>query len=348
MTSSTHADREPQAAGAGSIEVADEVHQPRPSQLRRTLSRQETTLVAVIMAIAALAAAKNLVFISTSNLIEILRAAVVYFIMACPVTLVVIGGGLDFSVGSLFTLGGVSSASLMTQGVPWPLAIVLGMAIGGVAGLVNALVIQRLGVPPIITTLGTFFLLAGGVVLFTGGVDIQPLPETFGYFGNGSLAGIPSVVWYGAIVGLVYYIVLEKTRFGYSVRALGGNRLGAIENGINVRRVERWLYVGTGVVAAFAGVIFAARSGVGQVSAGGATVTLTVISAVLIGGTSLFGGLGKITGTVLGAILFAEIDNALAIASVPAQYGNIIIGFILIIAVAADNYRRTQVFKVKR
>lgn len=98
---------------------------------------------------------------------------------------------------------------------------------------------------------------------------------------------------------------------GGDVRLVELNRLGASGNGIDVLRVEKWLYVGSGVVAAFAGVVFAARSGVGQVSAGGSTVTLTVISAVLIGGTSLFGGLGKITGTVLGAILFAEIDNAL-------------------------------------
>lgn len=331
-----------------STEVEDEVRVPRASSIGRVVARQETTLIAVILLIAVAATLKDSVFATTSNLIEVVRAAVVYFVMACPITLVIIGGGLDFSVGSLFTLGGVSSAWLMTNNVPWPVAIVLGMTIGAGAGLVNALVIQRLGVPPIITTLGTFFLLAGGVVLVTGGVDIQPLPDGFSAFGNGSLAGIPSVVWYGILVGLLYWVVLQKTRFGYAVRAVGGNRLGATENGINVLRVERWLYVGSGAVAAFAGVIFAARSGVGQVSAGGSTVTLTVISAVLIGGTSLFGGLGTITGTALGAILFAEIDNALAVSSVPAQYGNIIIGVVLIFAVAADHYRRTQVFKVKR
>ena len=348
MTSPSPARPATQNGTEPSTDVEDEVRLARASRIGRMVARQETTLVVVILLIGAAATSKASVFATTSNLIEVARAAVVYFIMACPITLVIIGGGLDFSVGSLFTLGGVSSAFLMTSNVPWPLAIVLGMAVGALAGLVNALVIQRLGVPPIITTLGTFYLLAGGVVLVTGGVDIQPLPEGFSAFGNGSLAGIPSVVWYGILVGLVYWVILQKTRFGYSVRAVGGNRLAATENGINVLRVERWLYVGSGAVAAFAGVVFAARSGVGQVSAGGPTVTLIVISAVLIGGTSLFGGLGTITGTALGAVLFAEIDNALAVASVPAQYGNIIIGVILVLAVAADNYRRTQVFKVKR
>jgi ribose transport system permease protein len=149
-------------------------------------------------------------------------------------------------------------------------------------------------------------------------------------------------------VGVLYWTILEKTRFGYAVRAIGGNRLAAVENGINAVRVEKWLYVGAGAVAALAGVIYTARTGAGQVSAGGAAVTLTVISAVLIGGTSLFGGLGKITGTALGAILFAEIDNALALSGVAAQYGSVIIGSILILAVAADSYRRKRVFRARR
>jgi ribose transport system permease protein len=334
--------------GDSSESAYSEARSTQLTRLRRVLGRQEVTLIAVIVLITVIAGLRNPIFATSDNFIEIARAATVYFIVACPMTLIIIGGGLDFSAGSMFTLGGVTAALAMSEGVPWPLGIILGLLAGAIAGLVNALIIQRLDVPPIITTLGTFYFIAGGVVLMTGGADVTPLPEYFGVVGNGTLLGLPFVIWYGIVVGVVYWTILEKTRFGYAVRAVGGNRLAAVENGVNAQRVERWLYVGAGGVAALAGIIYTARTGAGQVSAGGAAVTLTVISAVLIGGTSLFGGLGNITGTALGAILFAQIDNALALSGIDAQYGSMIIGSILVLAVAADAYRRKQVFKAPR
>lgn len=162
------------------------------------------------------------------------------------------------------------------------------------------------------------------------------------------MVSVPNVIIIGALVGIVYHTVLERTRFGYNVRALGGGRLAATENGINTRRLEMWLYVGGGALAAFAGIVYSARTGSGQVSAGGASITLTAISAVLIGGTSLFGGLGTITGTALGALLFAEIDNALAVANIDALYSNMIIGGILVLAVAIDSLLRKRMFTVRR
>jgi ribose transport system permease protein len=286
---------------------------------RRLLARQELTLVAVLILVGVLATLRNSAFGASDNLLEVIRAAVVTFIVACPLTLVTIGGGFDFSVGSVFTLGGVSAAYFMTHGILWPLAVLLAIAVGAAVGAVNAVAIDRLRVPPIITTLGT-----------------------------GSALGVPNVIIAGVLVGSAYHLVLERTRFGYNVRSIGGNRLAATENGIAVRRVDTWLYVGAGSLAALAGIVYAARTGSGQVSAGGASVTLTAISAVLIGGTSLFGGLGTITGTALGAILFAEIDNALAVAGIDALYSNMIIGGILVLAVAADSLRRGRMFSLKR
>jgi ribose transport system permease protein len=315
---------------------------------RRLLARQELTLIAVLIVIGVLATLRNSSFAESDNLLQIIRAAVVTFIVACPLTLVTIGGGFDFSVGSVFTLGGVSAAYFMTNGVIWPLAILLGIAIGALIGAVNAGVIDRLKVPPIITTLGTFYFTGGVVILFTDGIDISPLPTQFNSLGTGSPLGVPNIIIAGILVGVAYHLVLERTRFGYNVRSLGGNRLAAIENGIPARRLDAWLYVGAGALAAFAGIVYAARTGSGQVGAGGASVTLTTISAVLIGGTSLFGGIGTITGTALGAILFAEIDNALAVAGIDALYSNMIIGGILVLAVAADSLRRGRMFSLKR
>lgn len=320
--------------GARSITAGD--------RFREIIKRQEITLIAVILVFGAIITIVNPVFATPANLIDLLRSTVVYFVAACGLTLVVVAGGFDFSVGTTFTLGGISAAWLMTTGIPWPIAIVAGIALGALVGYVNSLIIDRLDVPPIITTLGMFYFVAGAVVIFTGGRDIQPLPAGFNAFGKGTLLGIPVLIWYAIGIGLIFHVVLQRTQFGYNVKAVGGNLNAAVANGISKVRTNAWLYAIAGGIAALAGILYAARTGSGQVSAGGASLTLTAISAVLIGGTSLFGGVGTIAGTALGALLFATINNGLAIASVPAQFSNMIIGAILVMAVALDAYRRKR------
>lgn len=316
-----------------------------PGWVSRFVRRQEFTLVIVVIVIGIVSAVLNPIFVSANNLIELARATVIYFIMACGATLITIGGGLDFSVGSVFTLGGIAVAWGMSIGGPWPVAILFGLACGAIVGLANSLIIEKLGVPPIITTLGTFYVISGFIVIFSGGNDIVIDSAVFQFLGQGAIFGVPFIVIYAIIIGVVFWIVLEKTRFGYNTRAIGGNRGAAIANGISVVSITRWLYVIGGLVAALGGIIYTARTGSGQVSAGGAATTLEVTSAVLIGGTSLFGGLGTITGTAIGAILFAEIDNGLALSSIPPLYENIIVGGILILAVAADYLRRKRLYR---
>jgi ribose transport system permease protein len=256
-----------------------------------------------------------------------------------------IGGGLDFSVGTTFTLGGVMCAWLMVHGVDWPLAVLGALACGIAVGLTNFAVITRLHVPPIIATLGSFFILDGLTIQITGGNDILPLPQSFENLGQGSVLGMPYIVWYALVIAAIAWFLLQMTRFGVNVRVLGGNRQAAIGNRLPVRSLDARLYVISAAAAAFAGVIFAAEVGSGQVEAGGADTTLTVITAVLIGGVSLLGGLGTITGVVVGAILLSEINNALVIAQVPPQYNNIVVGAILIIAVAFDHVRRNRLYR---
>lgn len=313
-----------------------------------SLFRPETTLIAVILVIAVATTARNPNFINPHNLIDIARAAVMYFVMACGASLLMIGGGLDFSVGSVFTLGGITTAWMLTTGVPWPFAIAIGMLAGMAVGYINIMVVSKLHVPPIIATLGTFFIISGVCVLPTGGQDILPLPLTFQYLGQGSILGVPFVVLYALVIGLAFWFLLERTPFGVEVRALGGNRKAAIANGLRVGRIETVLYVLASAMAALAGIIYAARVGSGQVAAGGSAVTLSVVTAVLIGGISLLGGLGSITGVAVGALLLSEIDNALIVASIPPQYNSIIVGCILITAVAVDHLRRERLYKMRR
>lgn len=324
----------------------------RRTNLTRLLSslllRQETTIVAVIVAIGIFATLRNPTFATSDNLTEIARASVIFFVMGCGATLLMIGGGLDFSVGSVFTLGGVTGAWLLVHGVPWPIAVLAGIVAGVIVGFVNNTIIEYLHVPPIIATLGTFYLIFGFTIQVTGGTDILPLPESFQNLGQGSFAGVPYIVIYALAVGVIFWFLLENTPFGVNVRALGGNRQAAVANGLPVPKLNYTLYMVAGATAALGGLIYSARVGSGQVSSGGAPITLTVITAVLIGGVSLFGGLGTITGTLVGALLLAEIDNALILSSVPPQYNEMVIGSILIAAVAADHLRRKRLYRAPR
>lgn len=333
------------ATATGTRAGSPRTDEKRTTRLGRVLLRQETTLVAVIVLIGAFTAMRNSAFVDVGNLTEILRSSVIYFVMAAGAALLMIGGGLDFSVGAIFTLGGVVTAWMLVHGVTWPVAIVGGLALGTGVGAINHLVITYLHVPPIIATLGTFFIIQGVDVQITGGLDILPLPTTFQHLGQGDVLGVPDIVLYAIVIGVVAWFVLERTRFGINVRALGGNRQAAIGNGLRVVRLDFALYAVAGLMAALAGIIYAARVGAGQVEAGGASTTLQVVTATLIGGTSLFGGLGSITGVALGAILLSEIENALVVAHVAPQYNSIVVGAILIAAVAADHVRRERLYR---
>ncbi|BCJ37774.1 ribose ABC transporter permease [Actinocatenispora thailandica] len=337
---SSAADQEPATASRGAEPAA--AHR---SVLSRALLRQELTLVLVIIAIGAAAFTRNPEFLSGHNVLELFRSSVIYFVMACGAAMLSIGGGLDFSVGGVFTLGALSTSLLLVRDVPWPLAVLFGVAVGALVGIVNHLIITYWHVPPIIATLGTFFVLLGVNAEVSQGDDVLPLPDSFTKLGQGNVLGVPNVVLYAVVVGVVCWFVLERTRFGVNVRALGGNRQAAVQNGLRVVRLNLALYAIAGATGSLAGIIYTARVGAGQVQAGGATTTLNVVTAVLIGGVSLFGGLGTITGVAFGALLLSTVDNALIVAQVPPAYNNIIVGAILIGAVGIDHLRRKRLYR---
>lgn len=328
---------------------ASSTAQEEPPQSRRLVTslllRQETTLAVVIVLIGVFVELRNSRFTSVANLTQILQSTVIYFVMACGAALLMIGGGLDFSVGSVFTLGGITTAWTLVHGVAWPAAIALGIGAGSIVGVINNLIISRLHVPPIIATLGTFFIILGLNVQITGGTDILPLPTSFQQLGQTKVLGVSVMILYALAVGVVFWFILQMTRFGVNVRALGGNREAAIGNGVRVQRLDRALYVLAAGMAALAGIIYAAQVGSGQVEAGGASTTLQVVTVVLIGGTSLFGGLGSITGVAIGAILLSEIQDGLIVANIPPQYNNVVTGTILICAVAFDYLRRNRLYR---
>ena len=335
-------------AGGGPVARLEVPTPRRPARFEWRRYTQQVGLVAFIALLAIAFAAKNPDFIASSNLIELFRSATLYFIVACGATLVLVGGGLDFSIGAVYALGAVAAGLLMTHGLPWPLAVLIGVGVGTALGLVNAAVTVYLSVPALIATLGMFFLAGGIAVVSTGGQDVYGFPNGFVNIGAGDLGGAPYLIFYAVIAGVIFHVLLETTVFGYNIRATGGNRAAAAANGIRVVRVDLMLYAISGGVAALAGILGAARLSAASPSAGGSALTFQVITAVIIGGTSLFGGTGTIIGSALGSILFAEINNGLQVTNVDPLYQDIFIGVILILAVAVDQGRRNRRFRLGR
>jgi len=314
-------------------------------------ARSKSQLAGIVLVIVVLAIVfqiGNPVFLSFPNVIELLRSGVLYFIVACGATLVLISGGIDFSAGAVFAAGGVAAGLLMVTGVPWPLAVVIGVVIGGLIGVINAFLSVRLKVPPLIATLGVFFAVGGVITVITSGNSVYGFPKGFTDIAQGDLLGVPFLIYYAVIVGVLFWILLEKTPLGYDARAVGGNRAAASANGIRVTRHDVVIYGLAGAVASLAGILSAARLSSADPAAGGSALTFQVVTAAIIGGTSLFGGIGTIGGSALGALLFATINNGLAVINVNSLWQNIFVGVILVAAVAIDQARRGRQFVSRR
>jgi ribose transport system permease protein len=316
--------------------------------LRRIAAVQQIGIVILVVALLLLSESINPVTLHAANLIEVLRSTAIDFVGACGATLLLVGGGLDLSIGSVFAVGAVAVGELMNHSVPWPIAIVLALVISGALGAVNAVLIIKVKVPPFITTLGMYFAATGVVTVITGGNPVFGFPAGFQAFGQGSLYGIPLLVWYALIVGVVFHVLLQNTRFGYDVRALGGNAAAALANGVRTSRVNLSLYVISAAVAGLCGILLAARVNTADPGSGGTAFTFQVLAAVIIGGTSLFGGVGNILGAALGSLLFSVINNALALTNTNPLWQNIAVGVILVLAVAFDQLRRSRQFSVER
>lgn len=315
-----------------------------PRRIELSRYTQQLGLIGVIVVLAVIFQSGNGAFLSQGNIIELLRSGTLYFIVGCATTLVLVAGGLDFSIGAVFALCTVATGWMMLHSVPWPLAVLIGVALGVVLGLVNAAAATYLKIPPLIATLAMSFIAGGLAFIISGGLDLFGFSEAFISFGAAKVLGLPVLIYYAVIIGIIFHVLLEKTVFGYNARSIGGDRAAALANGIRVAKMDFALYAISGGVAAFAGILGAARLSTASPTAGGTAFTFQVLTAVIIGGTSLFGGTGTIAGAALGAVLFAEINNGLQVIDVNPLYQSLIIGFILALAVAVDQFRRSRRF----
>jgi ribose transport system permease protein len=278
-------------------------------------------------------------FLSVDNAVNVARSVSINAILAAGMTVVILTAGIDLSVGSILAVAGVGGVLLATNGVPTPLALLGGIAIGALCGAVNGALIAWLALPAFIVTLGSLTYLRG---LAYSMLDGQPLVATdlgFRGIGNGSIAGIPQPVVVMLVVYVVFWFLLERTRFGRHVYAVGGNIEAARLAGINVKRVLLSTYMLAGAAAGVAGLIFSARVLSAQPTAGNG-YELDAIAAVVLGGTSLAGGRGRIFGTLVGAVIIGVLSNGLVLLDVPFFYQLMIKGVVIIIAIALDSLKR--------
>lgn len=289
-------------------------------------------------------------FLTTRNILNVLRQTSINGILAIGMTFVILMRGIDLSVGSLVALTGVVSASLattsstaMVAGGPYPVVIALaaGLAVGALCGAFSGMVVSRFNVPAFVATLGMLSAARGLTLLYAGGKPVPALTPEYRWIGTGDILGIPLPVIILGIVFLVSWWTLTYTRFGRHVYAAGGNPHAAEVSGINVTRIRLIVYVISGFLSGIAGMLLAARTGSGLTQAGIA-YELDAIAAVVIGGTSLSGGVGRVTGTLIGALLIGVMNNGLDLLGVESYYQQVIKGMLIVAAVMLDQSKNKR------
>lgn len=314
---------------------------------QRVLMSPQFLLVLTVVVFSVFVAAQAPGYMTWANWTIIFRNAVFIFIVGAFMTYVLVSAGLDLSVGSIFVVGAMAAAALLDAGQPIWLSIVLAISLGAVAGLINGLLIAYGRIPAFIVTLGMLYVARGLTAFFTAGRPIAPLPDEFNFLGQGDLFGVPLLIIYAVVIGVVAHVVLESTPFGWAVKAIGGKAEAARASGIDVRRMSLIVYILSSSSAAFAGVLMSARLGSGQPSVGNG-FELQVISAVIIGGTSMFGGIGTVTGTALGALVLSILSDGLILLRIDPVLQNVMVGCIIVAAVAIDQFRRGRMFRALR
>lgn len=283
-------------------------------------------------------------FLSARNITNILTEVSIYGIIAVGMTYVILTGGVDLAVGSLLAFASISGAYVVVNffgGEGWFVALAISLLIGTLAGYLHGKTVTAFNVPPFIVTLGGMTIWRGATLILNDGGPISGFDESYRFWGRGELLGIPVPVLSFALVALVGFIVQRYTRYGRQVFAVGGNPEAARLSGLNVKGVLVSVYVMVGFLSGLAGFLLSARLGSAEAVAG-VSYELRVIASVVIGGTSLFGGLGGVGGTIIGALLIGVLINGLVMINISAYYQQVIIGIIIIMAVAFDTYAKSR------
>lgn len=273
-------------------------------------------------------------FLTASNQINILRQATINGIISVGMTLVILTAGIDLSVGSVLALSAVIGADLLKRGIPVPVAVLAALGVGALAGLVNGIIITRGKIPPFIATLGMLTVARGLTLLYTGGQPFTGFPSDFRQIGAGVLGPIPTPIIIALLVFVGVSIILGWTRYGQYIYLLGDNTVAARLAGVNIEFVTVMVYVASGLCAALAGLILIARLDSAQPVIG-MGYEFNAIAAVVVGGTSFFGGEGTLFGTLLGTLLIETLGNGLNLLNVSPLWEQVVKGLVIALALLA-------------
>ena len=299
-----------------------------------------TTVIALIILMAVITII-NSNFLTANNLLNLLLQVTSNALIAFGMTFVILTGGIDLSVGSILALSSARTAGLLGSGMPVTLAILISLILGCILGMMNGLLISYGKLAPFIVTLATMTIFRGATLVYTNGNPItKGLSDTFlfQFLGQGYIVGIPFPVIIMFIVFIVLYVLLHKTAFGKSVYAIGGNEKAAYISGVKLNKVKIIIYSISGIMASISGLIITSRLSSAQPTAG-ASYEMDAIAAVVLGGTSLSGGKGRILGTLIGALIIGVLNNGLNIIGVSAFWQQVVKGVVILIAVLIDRFK---------
>ncbi|ADF37786.1 ribose ABC transporter permease RbsC [Priestia megaterium] len=276
-------------------------------------------------------------FLEPLNILNLLRQVAINALIAFGMTFVILTGGIDLSVGSILALSSALMAGMIVSGVDPILAILIGCVLGAVMGMINGLLITKGKMAPFIATLATMTIFRGLTLVYTDGNPITGLGENYYFqlFGRGYFLGIPVPAITMVLAFAVLWVILHKTPFGRRTYAIGGNEKAAFISGIKVPKVKVMIYSLAGLLAALSGAILTSRLNSAQPTAG-TSYELDAIAAVVLGGTSLSGGRGRIVGTLIGALIIGTLNNGLNLLGVSSFYQMVVKGIVILIAVLID------------
>lgn len=281
-------------------------------------------------------------FLSTQNAFNILRQISTNMLIACAMTMVIILGGIDLSVGSIIALSGVIAAGCVSRyGLPIYVALIAGALIGLVIGVFNGFVICRTTIPPFIVTLATMNIARGLAKVYTGGSPVRVVTKEWQFVGAGYIGPVPVPVIIMIIVIIITALMMNKTKLGRHIYAVGGNTQAAEFSGIKVAKVKFIVHAYAGLMAGLAGIILASRMYSGQPTAGEGA-EMDAIAAVVVGGTSMAGGSGKIGGTIIGALIIGVLNNGLNLMNVNSFWQDVVKGVVILLAVFIDYIRNRK------
>ena len=280
-------------------------------------------------------------FLTANNLTSVVRQTAVFNTMALGMTIVIISGGIDLSVGSVLGLSGLVGTMALEAGSPVILGVLVGVGVGATCGFLNGLLVTRLRIPPFVVTLGAMGIYRGVALIFSNGLPVHKIPPAFSFLGDGSLLGVPFVLWMLVICAVAVHIVLEHTRLGRYAFAIGSNRVASLYAGIPVDFHMTAVYAIGGALTGLAGMIEASRLMTGQPTAGQG-YELQAIAAVVIGGGSLNGGEGSVVGTLIGAFIMGLLSNGADLLNISNSWQQVVIGSVIILAVTLDEVRKRR------